>query len=102
MTTFRDPGGLDEVAVRVSGVLDEARAAAGTLEELPTEAELSVLRLLASDLSQREIGAALFLSVNTVKTHARGLYRKLGVSSREEAVARATALGLLAADESPG
>jgi LuxR family maltose regulon positive regulatory protein len=102
MTTFRDPGGLEEVAVRVSGVLDEARAAAGTLEELPTEAELSVLRLLASDLSQREIGAALFLSVNTVKTHARGLYRKLGVSSREEAVARATALGLLAADESPG
>ena len=102
METFHDPGELRKVALRVSGVIEEIRAASGTLEELPTEAELSVLRLLASDLSQREIGAVLFLSMNTVKTHARALYRKLGVSSREEAVARATALGLLAADESPG
>ncbi len=102
METFSDPGDLQKVVARVSRVLDEARAAAGTLDELPTEAELSVLRLLASDLSQRDIGATLFLSVNTVKTHSRALYRKLGVSSREEAVARATALGLLAADESPG
>ena len=60
----------------------------------PTEAELNVLRLLSTDLSQRQIGARLFLSVNTVKTHTRTLYRKLGVSSREEAVERATALGL--------
>jgi LuxR family maltose regulon positive regulatory protein len=103
MDTFDHPGDLSGVAARVSSVLDEARAAAaGTLEEMPTSAELSVLRLLAGDLSQREIGAALFLSVNTVKTHARALYRKLGVSTREEAVARATALGLLETDESPG
>ena len=60
-----------------------------------------MLRLLATDLSQREIGAELFLSLNTVKTHTRSLYRKLGVASREEAVARATALGLLDGD-SPG
>ena len=59
-----------------------------------------MLRLLASDLSQREIGAELFLSLNTVKTHTRSLYRKLGVTSREEAVERADALGLL--DDSPG
>ena len=71
-----------------------------SLEE-PTEAELNVLRLLSTDLSQREIGARLYLSVNTVKTHTRTLYRKLGVTSREGAVERATALGLLD-DGSPG
>ena len=56
--------------------------------------------MLASPLSQREIGVALFLSVNTVKTHTRELYRKLGVRTREDAVARAAALGLI--EESPG
>ncbi len=102
LESFEDPGILRDVADRVSGVLDDARAAAGVLQVTPSEAELSVLRLLGSDLSQREIGSTLFLSVNTVKTHARALYRKLGVSSREEAVARATALGLLEGDDSPG
>ena len=82
--------------------IDDARLATGELEEEPSAAELSVLRLLASELSQREIGSELFLSVNTVKTHTRALYRKLGATSRETAVARATALGLLDGDESPG
>jgi LuxR family maltose regulon positive regulatory protein len=54
-----------------------------------------VLRLLPSQLSQREIGAALYVSQNTVKTHTRGIYSKLGVTTREEAVARARELGLL-------
>jgi LuxR family maltose regulon positive regulatory protein len=53
-----------------------------------------VLRLLAGPLSLREIGDALYVSLNTVKTHARAVYRKLGVTSREEAVARARELGL--------
>jgi LuxR family maltose regulon positive regulatory protein len=60
-----------------------------------TEREVAVLRLLASPLSLREVGSALYVSLNTVKTHARGVYRKLGASSREEAVARARELGLL-------
>ena len=54
-----------------------------------------MLLLLASDLTQREVGQQLYLSLNTVKTHTRRLYRKLGASSREEAVARAAVLGLL-------
>jgi LuxR family maltose regulon positive regulatory protein len=61
-----------------------------------------VLRLLASELTQREIGSELFLSMNTVKTHTRNLYGKLGVRSREEAVRQANALGLLVCADSPG
>jgi LuxR family maltose regulon positive regulatory protein len=60
-----------------------------------SDAELSVLRLLRSELSQREIGTELFISVNTVKTHARNIYRKLGVATRDEAVQRAKQLSLL-------
>ena len=60
-----------------------------------TERELSVLRLLPGELSQREIGEALFVSVNTVKSHTRSMYRKLRVATRDEAVARARSMGLL-------
>lgn len=67
----------------------------GMLEEL-TEAELRVLRLMAGDLSQREIGRELYLSVNTIKTHTRTIYGKLGATSRREAVARARDLDLIA------
>jgi LuxR family transcriptional regulator, maltose regulon positive regulatory protein len=99
---FRDAGVLMDLAARVERRIEDGRLVNGSLEEAPSAAELSVLRLLASDLSQREIGSQLFLSVNTVKTHSRALYRKLGATSREAAVARATALGLLDGDESPG
>ena len=77
-----------------------ARVAGGTgdqpavLAESLSERELAVLRLLASPLSLREIGAALYVSLNTVKTHTRGVYRKLGASSRAEAIATAKRLGL--------
>jgi LuxR family maltose regulon positive regulatory protein len=60
-----------------------------------SERELAVLRLLPSRLSQREIAAELFVSFNTVKTHMRAIFRKLGVASRPDAVARARELGLL-------
>ena len=64
------------------------------VEELSAR-ELRVLRLLASELTQREIGTELFLSLNTVKSHARSIFRKLGVSSRKQAVARARELDLI-------
>jgi LuxR family maltose regulon positive regulatory protein len=60
-----------------------------------TGRELEVLRLLGSDLSNREIAARLFVSLDTVKTHTRHLYSKLGVHKRHEAVARARDLDLL-------
>ena len=60
-----------------------------------TERELTVLRLLPSELSQRQIGDALFVSLNTVKSHARSIYRKMGVDTRDDAVDLARGLGLL-------
>jgi LuxR family transcriptional regulator, maltose regulon positive regulatory protein len=66
----------------------------GVASEL-TEPELRVLRLLPGTLSQREIGEALYISLNTVKSHAHSIYRKLNVGSRDQAVERARALGLL-------
>jgi LuxR family transcriptional regulator, maltose regulon positive regulatory protein len=71
-------------AKRAAGIGRPAKAGA----EL-SERELGVLRLLSSGLSEREIGQELFLSFNTVHTHVKSVYRKLGVSSRADAVARA-------------
>ena len=51
-----------------------------------TDAERRVLGLLATDLTLRDIGRELYLSLNTVKTHTHSIYRKLGVSSRADAV----------------
>ena len=82
------------------GIMDElARApappAAATTAQL-SERELAVLRLLPTDLSLREIGNELFVSLNTVKTHVRNIYAKLRVRTREQAVVRAREKGLLA------
>jgi LuxR family maltose regulon positive regulatory protein len=60
-----------------------------------TTAELRVLPVLATHLSFPEIGAEMYLSVHTIKTQARSIYRKLGVSSRNQAITRARELGLL-------
>ena len=60
-----------------------------------TAAELRLLPLLSTHLSFAEIGAELFLSPNTAKTHAVSIYRKLGAASRSQAVSRARELGLL-------
>jgi LuxR family maltose regulon positive regulatory protein len=60
-----------------------------------TEREGLMLRYLASTLSNVDISRALYISVNTVKTHQRMIYRKLAVNDRRDAVARGRALGLL-------
>ena len=60
-----------------------------------TSAELRVLPMLATHLSFPEIGAELFLSPHTVKSQAISIYRKLGASSRSQAVTRSRELGLL-------
>jgi LuxR family maltose regulon positive regulatory protein len=60
-----------------------------------TDSECAVLRFLPSHMTNEEISEALFLSVNTVKTHLRSAYRKLGVRSRRDAIARGRRLGLL-------
>ena len=101
---FPDPGRLPAIAASIERDLTiaETNAGNGHLVEEPSPAELAVLRGLATGLSQREIGVRLYISMNTVKTHVRELYRKLGVTSRADAVARAQALGLLDRPESPG
>ncbi|MGC9397571.1 MAG: LuxR C-terminal-related transcriptional regulator [Anaerolineae bacterium] len=65
------------------------------LVEPLTEREMEVLRLIAQGLTNREIANRLFISTNTVKTHARHIYEKLNVRNRAQATTRAMELGLL-------
>ena len=74
--------------------LAPARPPAAAGGEL-SDRELAVLRMLHSELSLREIGSELFLSLNTIKTHTRNIYLKLGASGRDEAVARGREQGLM-------
>ncbi|MGH9214507.1 MAG: response regulator transcription factor [Acidimicrobiales bacterium] len=84
--TGRYVDGLLAAAYRV---VPPSRAApqAGLVEPL-SDRELTVLRFLASRLTSTEIARELYLSVNTVRSHVKAIYRKLGVSSRAEAVER--------------
>jgi LuxR family transcriptional regulator, maltose regulon positive regulatory protein len=82
-------------AIDDSGASQDARPLAEPLNER----ELAVLRFLPGNLSAAQIGGEMYLSVNTVKTHMRKLYAKLGVHTRAEAVRRGRALGLLARSE---
>jgi LuxR family maltose regulon positive regulatory protein len=59
-----------------------------------SDRELEVLRLLASELSGPDIARYLVVSLNTVRTHTKNIYLKLGVNNRREAVRRAGELGL--------
>ncbi len=60
-----------------------------------TGREVEVLRLLRGTLSLREIGQELYVSPNTVKSHAQAIYRKFGVSTRQDAVAQGRESGVL-------
>ena len=82
-----------EKALRLRATRDRGTAAAPFWEL--SQREIEVLRLLPSRLSQREIAAELYVSFNTIRTHTRVIFGKLGVTSRAEAVARARELGLL-------
>ena len=67
---------------------------AGGWDEQLTPRELSILRYLRTPMSNAEIAAEQYVSVNTVKTHTAKIYRKLGVANRREAVRKAVELGL--------
>lgn len=82
------------VRERLGPAAPGAPEAAPLLEPL-TERELAILAMLPTMGSNTEIGADLFVSVNTVKAHLKALYRKLGVGSRRDAVRRGRELGLL-------
>jgi LuxR family maltose regulon positive regulatory protein len=71
------------------------RSIAPVLMHVLTERELAILRYLPTIMSNREIARQLYVSVNTVKTHLKQIYRKLGVASRRDAIDRARELHLL-------
>ena len=101
-----DPGRLVAQREEVAALVAAAEADGGVLAEPISPAELRVLRLLAEELTRAEIADQLIISPNTVKTHQRSLYRKLGAGDRETAIGRARSHGLLdragVEDESPG
>jgi LuxR family maltose regulon positive regulatory protein len=90
------PGILARMVERTERRLRLGRRApaAGHADEL-TDRELAVLRLLPGELSQREIAGTLYVSINTVKSHVKSIYRKLSVETRAQAVSRARELGVL-------
>jgi LuxR family transcriptional regulator, maltose regulon positive regulatory protein len=96
---FRDPGILRSILERVVKTLTPAYRHIAPGSSL-TERELDVLRLLEQGLSKRDIAQALFLSFNTVHSHTKSIYRKLGVFTREDAVRTALERGILEATAS--
>ena len=67
----------------------------GSMDGQLTERELEVLRLLDGDLPVSELGKLLYVSPSTIRSHVKSIYRKLGVSSRKEAVEQAYARKLI-------
>ncbi len=90
------PGILANMVERTERRVRRGRppSADGHAREL-TDRELAVLRLLPGELSQREIAETLYVSLNTVKSHVKSIYRKLRVATRAQAVTRARELDLL-------
>ncbi|GAA4753725.1 hypothetical protein GCM10023350_43780 [Nocardioides endophyticus] len=88
-------GRLRLVAVAPVDRLPRAPAFDGALVEPLTAKEREVLGHLAELLTTEEIATAMFVSINTVRTHVRSILRKLAVHRRNEAVRRARALRLL-------
>jgi LuxR family transcriptional regulator, maltose regulon positive regulatory protein len=90
------PASSDVAHDLFAGLVDGRPPHGGGFTEQLTDRELTVLEHLPTMLSNAEIAAQMYVSVNTVKAHLKTLYRKLDVSSRREAVHRARALNLLA------
>ena len=86
---------LEQSSTRMGRGALKAATHSGVLLEDLTDRELAILRTLPGTASQREIGAALYLSINTIKAYNKNLYRKLGVNSRQDAVTVARRLGLI-------
>lgn len=78
-----------------AAALNPRVGAQDSLAEPLSQRELDVLGYLPGRMRNQEIAADMFVSVNTVKTHLANIYRKLGVTERDEAVRRATQLGLI-------
>ncbi len=105
MDDLPDLGMLGDLLRTIRDELASRPRREGFLGDDLSEAERKVLRAFASGASVGEVGRELYLSPNTVKTHRRNIYRKLGVSTREQLLIRAATLDLSerdAADVHPG
>jgi LuxR family transcriptional regulator, maltose regulon positive regulatory protein len=89
------PAFVADLLERVGHQADDVAVVPGSLVDPLSDRERTVLRYLASRLSTAEIADELYVSVNTVKTHCKSIYRKLGASGRRDAVDRARRLHLL-------
>ena len=98
---FADPGALSALLEQTEQALASPTRRRVEATAPLSERELAVLRLLPSRLANREIGRELYVSVNTVRSHVKAIYRKLEVSTRAEAVAHARELGLLPGSQPP-
>ena len=73
----------------------ETEMTVSPLNELLSEREVEILRLMAKDLTSPQIAEKLIVAISTVRSHRKHIYRKLNVHSRYEAIERAKTLGLL-------
>ena len=89
-----DVGVLSDLYLEADDALHQRARREGFLGEELSEAENRVLTRLLLGRSVAQVASDLWLSPNTVKTHRRGIYRKLGINTREELLARATELGM--------
>jgi LuxR family maltose regulon positive regulatory protein len=89
---------LVKAAAKQGIPVDHLTGASESVKRVPdelSERELEVLRLLGSELTGPDIARELTVSVNTLRTHTKNIYLKLGVNNRRSAVRRADELGLL-------
>jgi LuxR family maltose regulon positive regulatory protein len=94
LETLPDPGMLNGLAENVAAELKAPLRHDGFYGEPLSEAELRVLLLLVAGRTVSEVARELYLAPTTVKTHRRTIYRKIGVTDRQQATARAAELGL--------
>jgi LuxR family transcriptional regulator, maltose regulon positive regulatory protein len=95
LEAFPDAGVFPELLEREERKLRTRRPREGQLDGEVTQRELDVLRLLSGELSTRQMAQSLYVAPSTVRTQVKSIYRKLGVSSRKEAVDEAHARGLI-------
>jgi LuxR family maltose regulon positive regulatory protein len=94
LEAFPDAGVFPEFLERQERKLRARKPREGQLDGELTERELEVLRLLAGELSTQQMSESLYVAPSTVRTQIKSIYRKLGASSRGEAVEEARARGL--------
>jgi LuxR family maltose regulon positive regulatory protein len=91
----RHPEFADALREALSTAKTPSPSSAVASDRILTDRDRAVLPYLATHLKAGEIASDLYLSVNTVKSHQQAIYRKLGVSTRRDAVDRGRELGLI-------